>query len=156
MEALEAELRRAGLPVGLRAPTKAGRLAAATLPPRLEGVRLLTSSDGLSILVGRSGRDNHRLTFKLSAPDDFWFHALGCPGAHVVVRNTERRAALPRATLLEAAAAAAWYSEARQSAQVDVQWTRRKYVRQARGRPPGTVLLKRFETLRVKPALPAD
>jgi predicted ribosome quality control (RQC) complex YloA/Tae2 family protein len=51
---------------------------------------------------------------------------------------------------------AAWFSEARSQSAVDVQWTRRKYVRRPRGAPPGTVVLKRFETVRVRPALPPE
>ena len=49
---------------------------------------------------------------------------------------------------------AAWYSEARGHARVDVQWTRRKCVRRLRGAPAGTVKVKRFETVRIRPALP--
>ncbi len=118
-------------------------------------MRLLTSRDGYSILIGRTGKDNDRLTFKLAGPEDFWFHAAGVPGAHVVVRNPDRVARPPRTTLEEAATAAAWFSDAREAGQADVQWTRRKNVRRLRGAPPGTVTLKRFETLRVRPAPPA-
>jgi predicted ribosome quality control (RQC) complex YloA/Tae2 family protein len=154
MQRLERAMREEGLAVALEPATRAGRAAARQIKPRLEGVRLFTSSDGIQILVGRTGKQNHRLTFKLAAPEDFWFHALGCPGAHVVARNDERRKRPPRATLEEAAALAAWYSEARESTQADVQWTRRKYVRRPRGARAGAVLLKRFETVRVKPGLP--
>jgi predicted ribosome quality control (RQC) complex YloA/Tae2 family protein len=105
-------------------------------------------------MAGKSGKENHRLTFKLATPEDFWFHALNSPGAHVVARNDERRARPPEATLEEAAAIAAWFSEAGRDEQVDVQWTRRKYVRRPRGAPPGTVIIKKFETIRVRPRLP--
>ncbi len=152
---LEGAMREAGLPVALEPATRAGRAAARQIRPHLEGVRLYTSSDGVQILVGRTGKQNHRLTFKLAAPEDFWFHALGCPGAHVIARNDERRRRPSTATLKEAAALAAWYSEARESAQADVQWTRRKYVRRPRGAKAGAVIIKRFETVRVKPGRPA-
>jgi predicted ribosome quality control (RQC) complex YloA/Tae2 family protein len=154
-EKIEAALRKEGIPVGLGPSTRAGRAVARREPPRVEGVRLITSSDGLTILIGKTGRDNDRLTFKLAGPDDFWFHAAGVPGAHVVVRSVARGGSPPRATLVEAATAAAWFSDARASSQADVQWTRRKYVRRLRGAPPGTVVLKRFETIRVRPAPPA-
>lgn len=152
---LEQAMREQGIPVALEPPTRAGRAASRGSKPRLEGVRLLTSQDGLTILVGKSGRDNHRLTFKLTAPDDFWFHAQGCPGAHVAVRNPEGLSRPPEATLAQAAAAAAWFSEAREQTFADVNWTRRKYVRRPRGAALGTVVLKRFETIRVRPGLPA-
>ena len=154
-EKLEAALRKEGIPVGLAPPTRAGRVAARREPPRVEGVRLLTSSDGLTILIGKTGRDNDRLTFKLAGPEDFWFHAAGVPGAHVVVRSAGRGESPPRATLVEAATVAAWFSDARGSSQADVQWTRRKHVRRLRGAPPGTVVVKRSETIRVRPAPPA-
>lgn len=147
-------LRREGIAVGLAAGTRAQREARRAVLPRLEGVRLFTSRDGLTILVGRTGRDNDRLTFKLAGPDDFWFHAHGVPGAHVVVRNPDRAGRPPAATVEDAARAAAWYSEARGHGAVDVAWTRRKNVRRARGGAPGLVLLKRFETIRVEPAIP--
>jgi len=153
-EALEQAMQGEGIPVGLvRAPGVPGRAAAAG--PRLEGVRMFLSRDGLTVLVGKSGRDNQRLTFKLASPEDFWLHAVGVPGAHVIVRNERRALRPPERTLVEAAETAAWYSEAREHNAVDVQWTRRKYVRKLRGAPPGTVRVKRSETLRVRPRLAA-
>lgn len=155
-DALAQSMRLLGIPVDLVAGTAQQRRAARVSPPRLEGVRMRTSRDGYAILVGKSGRENDRLTFKIAAPDDFWLHAKGVPGAHVVIRNPDRRTAPPKATLEEAAALAAWYSDARREAAVDIQWTRRKYIRRARGAPGGTVLVKRFETLRVRPVPPEE
>ena len=151
---LEAEMREAGIPVALDVPTR-GAPAIGRRRVRLEGARLFRSSDGWTVLVGKSGKDNARVTFKLAGPDDFWFHAEDVSGAHVIVRNDERKARLPRRTLLEAAAAAAWYSGARGHESVDVRWTRRKYVRKIRGGAPGMVRVKKFETVRVRPAVPS-
>ena len=152
---LEGEMRAEGIPLALEPPRRAGRTVSRLGRPRLEGVRLFDTADGMSALVGKSGKDNQRLTFKLAAPEDFWFHALGVHGAHVVLRNGERRASPPAASLEQAAAAAAWYSEARREPLVDVQWTRRKYVRKRRHAPPGTVTVKKSETIRVRPRRPA-
>jgi predicted ribosome quality control (RQC) complex YloA/Tae2 family protein len=151
LERLEEGMRREGIAVGL-VPRRRDPGAP---PVRVEGVRMLTGTDGASILVGRTGRANDRLTFKIASPEDFWLHVEGRPGAHVVIRNPRR---LPRpsgAALEEAAALAAWYSGARSEGQVDVHWTRRKYVRKVRGAPPGTVTLKRFSVVRVRPAGPS-
>ena len=155
-----AELARAmrgmGIAVELEPPGGRRKPTAPARRPRLEGVRLLVGSDGQTILVGKGGPENDRLTFKLAAPEDFWFHALGVPGAHVVVRNEGR---LPRpadSMLREAAAIAAWYSEAKKDGEVDVQWTRRKYVRRLKGARPGTVTVKKSQTVRVSPGLPAS
>jgi len=153
-ETLEQAMQREGIPVGLEPAAGKYRDAVRTSVPRIEGVRLFSSADGDAVLVGKSGRDNHRLTFKLATPEDFWLHALGVPGAHVVVRNERREKRPSRKTLIEAAEAAAWFSEAREETQVDVQWTRRKYVRRLRGAPLGTVTVKRAETLRVRPRCP--
>jgi predicted ribosome quality control (RQC) complex YloA/Tae2 family protein len=153
-DALEAAMREAGIAVGLVRATRAGRAADWLEAPRVSGVRTVTSSSGWTILIGRSGKDNDRLTFKLAAPDDIWLHAAGVTGAHVVIRNPDRTE-VPDATLREAAVAAAWFSDARSAGIVDVHWTRRKHVRRARGGAPGRVTLKQFQTLRVR-ARPPD
>ncbi len=155
-DALEAAMRAEKLPVGLVGPTRASRAAARVVGPRLTGVRMMTSTDGWTILVGRTGRDNDRLTFKIAAPDDIWLHAAGVTGAHVIVRNPERRASAPDATLVEAARLAFWFSDARSQGVGDVQWTRRKNVRRAGGGASGTVALKRFESIRVRAQTPPD
>jgi len=149
---IESALRALGVPVGLARSARQARAQVAVGRPSLPGVRVVTSRDGFTILVGQTGRDNDRLTFKIAAPEDVWLHASGVPGAHVVIRTAERGGAVPpRATLEEAARLAAWFSDARGNAVADVQWTRRKNVRRARGAAPGTVLVKRFEVLRVRP-----
>jgi predicted ribosome quality control (RQC) complex YloA/Tae2 family protein len=150
---IEEGMRHEGIAVGLfprrRSEGPGG------IPARVEGVRMFTSTDGASILVGRTGRANDRLTFKIAGPEDFWLHAQGHPGAHVVIRNPRRLTQPSTAALEEAAALAAWYSGARSEGQVDVHWTRRKYVRRVRGAPTGTVTLKRFSIVRVRPEAPA-
>jgi len=150
---LEHEMQAAGIAVGLE-PARPRPAGGPERRPRIEGARVLRSRDGRSVLVGKSGRDNARLTFVLAGSEDFWLHARGVAGAHVVVRNEGREASPPPATLEQAAAWAAWYSEARSQAWAEVQWTRRKYVRKVRGAPPGTVRLKKFATVRVRPAPP--
>jgi len=153
IEDLAAAMRSEGIPVGLQA-TRRSRETARLDRPRLEGVRIFTTDDGLTLLVGRGARENHRLTFKLASPDDFWFHAQGCRGAHVILRNEERLKEPPESSLRQAAAAAAWFSEAQSQEWADVQWTPRKNVRKPRAAPMGTVVVKRSKTARVRPAEP--
>jgi predicted ribosome quality control (RQC) complex YloA/Tae2 family protein len=117
-------------------------------------VRQHVSPDGLTILVGKSGSENDTLTFKVASPWDFWLHAAGTPGAHVVVRNPQRLKALPASTLRRAAEIAAFHSGARADGAVDVHYTQRKHVHKRKGMPPGQVVLKRFRSLRVTPRLP--
>ncbi len=113
--------------------------------------RRYRTSGGLEVRVGRSSKDNDRLTFGFSAPGDVWLHARSVPGSHVILRWPHPEASPPARDLAEAAALAALYSKARSSAVVPVDWTRRKYVRKPRGAPPGAVVLQRVKTLFVEP-----
>ena len=150
-EDLVESMKRLGLPVDLLPATRAGREAARREVPRVEGVRVYYASTGEMILAGKGAKENHRLTFKLAAPHDFWLHAQGVTGAHVVLRNDNRERRPPGVALAEAAAVAAFHSEASGERLVDVQWTWRKNVRKPRGAALGTVVVKRFETIRVRP-----
>jgi hypothetical protein len=106
---------------------------------------------GLSILVGRNARENHHLTFRVAGAEDLWLHAREAPGAHVILRDTEGRAGAD--DLREAAEVAAFFSEARGEALVDVHVTRRKHVKPAKG-GPGRVFVVHSDTLRVPPRDP--
>jgi len=130
---------------GGRPGTTPGR-EAARLP-----YRRYRSSGGLEIRVGRGARSNDELTARHSAPDDIWLHARQVPGAHVVLRWGRKSENPPRRDLLEAATAAAVFSEARHSGTVAVDWTRRKYVRKPRKASPGQVVIERAGTLFVEP-----
>ena len=112
--------------------------------------RLYRTSGGLEVRVGRSSKDNDRLTFGHAAHADVWLHARSVPGSHVVLRWTEEGAP-PARDLEEAAVLAALYSKARTSGTVAVDWTRRKYVRKPRGSPPGRVSLLHAKTIFVAP-----
>jgi predicted ribosome quality control (RQC) complex YloA/Tae2 family protein len=106
------------------------------------------------VLVGKSGADNDTLTFRIAAPHDFWFHAAGRAGAHVIVRNPRRLRELPEPALTEAAAIAAWFSRGERTGEIDVHYARRKDVRKGKGMSPGMVMLRSYRTVRVRPALP--
>jgi hypothetical protein len=115
------------------------------------GPRHYLTACGLSILVGRGARENHHLTFRVARPEDLWLHARDVPGAHVILRDPEGRAGAE--DLREAAEVAAFYSEAREAAVVDVHVTRRKHLRPGRG-GPGRVFVSHSDTLRVRPRDP--
>jgi predicted ribosome quality control (RQC) complex YloA/Tae2 family protein len=119
-------------------------------------VRRYTSPEGLAILVGKSGRENDTLTFRVASPCDFWLHAADRPGAHVIVRNPQRLKSLPERTLRMAADIAAYHSGARREARVDVHYTQRKHVHKKKGMPGGQVLLRRFRTIQATPRLPTS
>lgn len=112
--------------------------------------RTYRSSGGLEIWVGRGAASNDMLTFHEASPRDVWLHARDTAGAHVVLRWS-REEAPPSRDLEEAAVLAAWHSKSRGSGLVPVDWTRRKYVRKAKGGAPGQVLVQRAETVFVAP-----
>jgi hypothetical protein len=115
------------------------------------GPRQYLTSRGLSLLVGRGARENHSLTFGMARPEDLWLHARDVPGAHVILRDNEGRAAAD--DLREAAEVAAFFSDARAETAVDVHVTRRKHLRPGRG-GPGRVQVSHSDTLRVAPRDP--
>ena len=113
--------------------------------------RVAESPDGMTVLVGRTARDNDVLSIKLASPRDFWFHVAGESGSHVVVRNPDKLDALPRETKHFAAGLAAGYSKARRGGRVAVHMARAGDVSKPRGLAPGKVHLRRFSTVHANP-----
>jgi predicted ribosome quality control (RQC) complex YloA/Tae2 family protein len=106
--------------------------------------------DGYTILIGRNARQNERVTFSDASPGDFWLHARGLPGAHVIIKRGRKD--IPEGVVEKAAALAAYYSRARGSAgKVPVDVTEKRFVRRARGRYPGLVTYRNERTLMVRP-----
>jgi predicted ribosome quality control (RQC) complex YloA/Tae2 family protein len=108
------------------------------------------SSDGMTLLAGKNSRQNEDVTFHLATGNDLWLHARGLPGAHVIVKSAG--GPVPDRTLREAAALAAYYSQARESGSVPVDYTEQRYVRHMKGGGPGMVIYERERTLQVAPA----
>ena len=119
-------------------------------PKRLRRFEL---GDGWVVWVGKTEIDNDWLSLRLRRPDDLWFHAAGCPGAHVLL--LEQEGMTPPGTVVRAAAAiAAYYSKARDAKRATVHVTKAANVSKRRGAPKGEVLIKRERSLKVEPALP--
>ncbi len=110
--------------------------------------RRFTSSDGLAIYVGRNARENDELTFGLAKSDDLWLHARGTPGSHVVVRLGKGNDPPPE-TIRDAATLALLYSDMKKSGKGDVIYTRRKWVKKAKGQAPGAVIVTQEKSLHV-------
>ncbi len=106
-------------------------------------------SDGAVAYVGRSPKENERLTFSVAGPNDYWFHARGLPGAHVIVKTNG--IPLVQKQIQEAAALAAAHSRGAGAKSVDVDYTRRKHVRRRGGGRAGLVWYTDFATIRVNP-----
>ena len=119
-------------------------------PPKMREYRIV---GGYLVLAGRTDADNDRLSIKLAEPDDWWFHARGLPGSHVVLKVGEGPEP-DREALKAAAAIAAYHSKAREAGVVPVSATRARYVTKPRGAKPGTVEIRRETVIKVRPALP--
>jgi predicted ribosome quality control (RQC) complex YloA/Tae2 family protein len=110
--------------------------------------RRFTSTDGLPIFVGRNARENDELTFGLAKSDDLWLHARDTPGSHVVVR-IEKGKEPPPETVKDAATLALLYSDLKKSGKGEVIYTRRKWVKKAKGQAVGAVLVTQEQSLHV-------
>jgi predicted ribosome quality control (RQC) complex YloA/Tae2 family protein len=110
--------------------------------------RRFTSTDGLPVFVGRNARENDELTFGLANGDDLWLHARGVPGSHVVVR-LEKGSEPPVETLRDAATLALLYSDLKKSGKGDVIYTRRKWVKKAKGQAAGAVTVTQEQSLHI-------
>jgi predicted ribosome quality control (RQC) complex YloA/Tae2 family protein len=106
--------------------------------------------EGWEIRVGKNARSNDELTFRNSHKEDFWLHAQGSGGSHVVICNPQRKESIPGKVLTYAGTLAARNSKAKHSSIVPVIYTRVKYVRKIKGAPPGTVNAERIKTIFVE------
>jgi predicted ribosome quality control (RQC) complex YloA/Tae2 family protein len=105
---------------------------------------------GWEILVGTSAAGNDHITTKVARPDDFWLHAEGLPGSHVLVRNA-KKGDMPPDVLMKAAALAAFYSKGRHAGKVPVTYTHARNVKKPKGAKPGLVTLSERKTVVVRP-----
>ena len=92
------------------------------------------SSDGYDIYVGKNNFQNDELSFKFASGNDWWFHAKGQPGSHVIVKSKNEE--LPDRTFEEAGKLAAYYSKGRQAPKVEIDYTQKKNLRKPTGGKP--------------------
>lgn len=97
------------------------------------------SSDGYHIYVGKNNYQNDELTFKVAAGSDWWFHAKGIPGSHVIVKARGEQH-LPDRLFEEAGGLAAYYSKGRDSDKVEIDYIERKNIKRVTGGAPGFVI----------------
>jgi predicted ribosome quality control (RQC) complex YloA/Tae2 family protein len=136
-----------------------GRAEGARPPKRSTSPRRprpLYDDAGNAIYIGRSGAENDAVTFDVAGADDTWLHARGVPGSHVIVRWRNPAVPEDEETLRRAASLAAYYSAARTSGTVEVDATRRRYVRKIKGTGPGMVTYRNERTIAVRPLSEAE
>lgn len=111
--------------------------------------REFRSGSGLRVLVGRNNAQNDQLTLKKADKRDVWLHAQKIHGSHVILCTNGQEP--DEQSLTEAAALAAYYSQARESANVPVDYTPVKYVKKPAGARPGYVVYETYRTMYVTP-----
>ena len=103
------------------------------------------------ILIGKNAENNDLLTFKFAHKHDIWLHAQGVSGSHIIIRIADKNTIPPRSVIEKAASIAAYFSSAKNSSTVPVNYTEVRYVRKPRKSPPGTALITNSKTIFVKP-----
>ncbi|MBL7994894.1 DUF814 domain-containing protein [bacterium] len=103
------------------------------------------------VFVGQNDTKNDLLTFKFAKSDDYWFHARGVPGSHVVLKRDGRKDNPGKQAIETTASIAAFFSKAKSSSLVPVAYTLKKYVRKRKGSRPGQVIIEREEVVIVPP-----
>lgn len=108
--------------------------------------------DGGEIIIGRNNRENEYITHRYGKPNDLWFHTLQIQGSHVLFRPDHE----PTIQQIEQVAKyAAFYSKARESSHVPVDFTYIKYIKKPPASPLGYVIYTNQQTLIVDPVDPA-
>jgi predicted ribosome quality control (RQC) complex YloA/Tae2 family protein len=107
------------------------------------------SSDGFDIYVGKNNYQNEEVSFKIAQGNDWWFHAKGIPGSHVVIKSGGRE--LPDRAFEEAGRLAAYYSKGRQAPKVEIDYTQKKNLRKPGGARPGFVVYYTNYSLMAEP-----
>lgn len=96
------------------------------------------SSDGYHMYVGKNNLQNEELTFHFASGNDWWFHAKGVPGSHVILKSGGDE--VPDRTFEEAGRLAAYYSKNRGSEKAEIDYIEKKHVKKVNGGRPGFVI----------------
>lgn len=115
--------------------------------PKLSKPETFVATDGTEISVGKNNLQNDRLSLKTAQKNHYWLHVKDIPGSHVIVHSSQPT----QETLLQAASLAAYYSKARGSANVPVDYVQVRHLRKPNGAKPGFVIYEGQKTLYVTP-----
>jgi predicted ribosome quality control (RQC) complex YloA/Tae2 family protein len=144
MDDIRALRREVAAATGTRAQSDSKKAPRSSAP----AYRRIPITDQWDVLVGTSAAGNATVTFDVARGDDLWLHARGVSGAHVIVRG---KGEPPPEVVERAAQLAAGHSASREAGAVEVDVTRRRYVKKVAGGPPGLVRYANEHTLRVTP-----
>lgn len=110
----------------------------------------LTIDEG-EIFIGRNNQQNEYLTHRFAKPTDIWFHTQGIQGSHLILRlNVEPDDMI----LSKVAQYAAYFSKARETSKVPVDYTYIKNIKKPPGSPLGFVIFNTHQTMIVEPKKP--
>lgn len=112
--------------------------------------------DKYHVYVGRDSKSNDYLSVKFAKQNDYWFHARGLPGSHVVLKVDNVKEGVPKDILKKVASLAGYHSKAKTAGITPISYTFAKYVHKKKGMAPGKVLLQKENTLLLKPQIPKD
>lgn len=141
IEEIREELQEEGY---IRQKKKKGMKKPANAKPQLE---TYYATDGDLIFVGKNNKQNDYLTNKFARRDEIWLHTKDIPGSHVVIRNESPS----EKTIKEAAVLAAFFSKAKQSSSVPVDFTQVRHVKKPNGSKPGFVIYDQQQTVYITP-----
>jgi Predicted RNA-binding protein homologous to eukaryotic snRNP len=105
------------------------------------------STTGVEITVGKNNLENDQLTMKIAQKNHYWFHVKDIPGSHVILKTSEP----DEQSITQAATIAAYYSKARDSSKVPVDYVQVKHIRKPNGAKPGFVIFEGQKTILVDP-----
>ena len=105
--------------------------------------------DDFDVFIGKNNKQNDYLTLKVARDNDYWFHTKDIHGSHLILRCNGQ---MPKLSTIQACAElAAYYSKAKFSSHVPVDYTLVKYVKKPNGSAPGFVIYTNQKTIYVQP-----
>lgn len=107
--------------------------------------------DGFTVLVGRNNIMNDKLTLKTAKNYDTWFHVQDAAGSHVICETSGVE--ITDEAIHDCAVIAAYYSKARESSNVAVDYTLIKNIKKPNGAKPGYVIYDTYKTEFATPTL---
>lgn len=106
--------------------------------------------DGFKVFVGKNNKQNDYLTTKIAKDKDLWFHTKDIHGSHLILKCDGE---MPKnSTIIKCAEIAAFYSKARYSSHVPVDYTLIKNVKKPKGAALGYVIYVSNKTVYVEPS----
>lgn len=106
------------------------------------------------VFIGKNNQQNDYLTHHFAKPYDIWFHTLNIQGSHVIFRPLCPIEQIDETTLIKLASFAAYYSKAKESSKVPVDYTLIRNIKKPPASPLGFVIYTNQKTLYVDPQEP--